>query len=146
MQPSAPLGYEFDPNQNRIIDRLARRMRVTGIVQIVLGVLFLLGFIGRTLALRQGNLALTIGVDVPVALAFIVGGALMVKAATPFLEVVKTAGNDIDHIMSACVKLSRVMTTLIVAVGVATVVWLAVFTVLAVTGTPVVEIVDPTAV
>lgn len=129
-------GYEFNAAENQVIGRLAKLMKITGIVQMIVGVLQLGGFAGRTLALREEHPLLRIGVDVPVAVAFIAGGLLLFLAAPPFKLVVDTEGSDIDHIMTACRKLSVVMTTLLAAFAVATVVWVVMFVVFLVTGTP----------
>ena len=135
-EPGGTPGYEFNATENRTIDRLATLMRVTGVVQMVVGVLQVGGFIGRTAALREEHPVLRIGVDVPVAVAFVAGGLLLFLAAPHFREVVRTEGNDIDHIMTACRKLSTLMTTVLVSFSVATVVWLIVFVIFLVTGTP----------
>lgn len=129
-------GYEFNEAENRTIGRLATLMKVTGVVQMLVGVLQLAGFAGRTFALRQDNPFLRFGVDVPVAAAFLIGGLLLFLAAPPFKLVVDTQGNDIDHIMDACRKLSTVMTTLVVTFSIATIVWIIVFVVFLVTGSP----------
>jgi len=131
-------GHEFNALENQVIGRLAKVMKVTGIVQMIVGLLQLAGFAGRTLALREEHPILRIGVDLPVAVAFIAGGLLLFLAAPPFKLVVDTAGNDIDHIMTACKKLSVVMTTIFVSFTIATLVWIVMFIVFLVTGTPII--------
>jgi hypothetical protein len=131
-------GYEFSDGENFVIRKLARRMRTTGIIQTVVGVLMVCGFAGRSYALRQASPILTFGVDLPLALGIAVGGVLLALAAPPFLRVVETQGNDIDHVMDACGKLSRLMLALLVAFALAMIVWLGVFIVLAIKGTPLV--------
>lgn len=136
--PSLPAGYEFKEHENRAFWRMATLMKLTGVVQLIAGVLQFGGVMGRTYALRQDHLALRIGVDLPVAAAFVVSGVLLFTGAAPFKAVVETRGNDIDHVMTACRRLSGVMTTLLIAFALATLVWLVVFIVLLVKGTPLV--------
>jgi len=140
MQPGPSLqpGYEFKDQENRAIWRMAKLMKITGVVQIIAGVLQFGGVMGRTYALRQDHLALRIGVDLPVAAAFVVSGVLLFTGASPFKAVVETRGDDIAHVMTACRRLSGVMNTLLIAFAVATLVWLVVFIVLLAKGTPLV--------
>lgn len=136
---SQALGYEFSPAENAIIGKLAKRLRLAGILQAVVGVLMLMGFATRTVALRASNPVLTFGVDLPIAAATIAAGVLMALAAPPFVSVVETQGQDIDHVMVACRKLSTVMTLLLVAFAAAMLIWLVVFVWLMATGTPFVQ-------
>lgn len=132
-------GYEFNRVENLVIEKLAKRLRLAGILQAVVGVLMLLGFASRTAALRTSSPVLTFGVDVPLAIATIATGVLMALAAPPFFNVVRTQGDDIGHIMNACGKLSTLMTIMLAAIVVAMLVWAGVFTWLAATGTPLVH-------
>ena len=136
-------GYEFTTAENGIISKLAKRLRIAGILQAVVGVLMLLGFASRTVALRAASPVLTFGVDLPIAAATIAAGVMMALAAPPFVSVVQTQGQDVEHVMSACGKLSTLMTLLLVAFGVAMVVWLGVFVWLMATGTPLVHTEPP---
>lgn len=134
--PDGSPGHEFTATENQVIGRLATLMKITGIVQMVVGVLQIGGFLGRTFALREEHAILRIGVDIPVAIAFIAGGLFLYLAAPPFRLVVETEGNDIDHVMTACKKLSFVMTLLAGSFAFATLVWIVMFAIFLATGTP----------
>ena len=51
----------------------------------------------------------------------------------------RTEGQDIDHVMTACGKLSTLMTVLLAVFGLAMAVWLVVVVWLMATGTPVIH-------
>src|SRR5450755_91300 len=74
------MDYEFSAAENGVIDKLARRLRLAGILQAVVGALMLMGFASRTVALRHSSAVLTFGVDVPIAAATIAAGVLMALA------------------------------------------------------------------
>ena len=105
----APAGgqYEFTAQENAVIDKLAGRLTVAGIMQIVFGGLQLLG--GWAFGLPGYFVGL------PGALALIVIGALFVSAAGSFRSVTQTRGYDIQHMMGALGKLQTAATVQIIA-------------------------------
>lgn len=108
-QPAAPQGqYEFTEAQNRVIAKLASRMRLAGVIQIVFGSLQLLGNCG--LSTGEGSLKLSSSAS-PVYLALVVAGAILIAAAASFRRIVDTEGKDITHLMEA---LSRLSTSILV--------------------------------
>jgi hypothetical protein len=105
----APAGgqYEFSAHENEVIDKLAGRLTIAGIMQIVFGGLQLLG--GWSFGLPGYFVGL------PGSLALIVIGALFVSAAGSFRSVTQTRGYDIQHLMGALGKLHTAATVQIVA-------------------------------
>ncbi len=72
------------------------------------------------LALRDSPAALMRSVgDLPVALAFLVGGFLLFGAADAFRQIATTQGDDMGLLMRACEKLSKLMSILLIAFAVA---------------------------
>jgi hypothetical protein len=107
--PAAPLGqYEFTADQNVVIGKLASRMRLAGIIQIVFGALQLVGNCGMSTG--EGSLKFSSTAS-PIYLALIVVGALMIAASISFRRIVDTEGRDISHLMEA---LGRFSTSIIV--------------------------------
>ncbi len=125
--------YELGPQENLVIGTLATRMKRVGVIQIIASCLQFAGYTSGFLLLEHKHGALQLGTQLPVALAFLVGGFLIYSAASAFRAIVTTQGNDIGLLMKAFDKLAGVMTLLIVAFGVATALWLVGF-VLRVTG------------
>jgi hypothetical protein len=96
-------GYEFDHQQNMVIQQAAFWARLLGIFLIITGVV----------ALLNCNV-ISFALDLAVGLAFLGG-------ASAFTAVVNTQGNDVMHLMTALTKLGsafkiRVIVTFI-AVG-----------------------------
>jgi len=97
-------GYEFTGEQNAIVGKLASRMRLAGIAQIVFGALQLLGNCG--IAAGGGSFKLNT-TSSPVYLALIVSGAFLIASASAFQKIVTTEGSDIGHLMNAIRHFSR---------------------------------------
>ena len=100
--------YEFTDDQNQVIGRLASRMKLAGIVQIVFGALQLVG--NCSMSAGGGSLKFS-SMGSPIYLALIVTGALLVAASVSFKRIVTTQGRDISHLMEA---LSRFSTSILV--------------------------------
>jgi len=110
-QPAVPPlqgQYEFTEDQNKVIGKLASRMKAAGIVQIVFGGLQLVG--NCSISAGGGSLKFS-SLGSPIYLALIVAGALLVAASISFQRIVTTQGRDISHLMEA---LSRFSTSILV--------------------------------
>lgn len=104
--------YEFTHEQNGVIGKLASRMRLAGIVQIVFGALQLLG--NCSLSAGEGNLKFS-STGSPVYLVLIVSGAIMIAASMSFKRIVDTEGRDISHLMDALGRFSTSVLVQLVA-------------------------------
>jgi hypothetical protein len=96
--------YEFDINENEVIDGLSRSMNFVGIIMLIFGGLIVLAGVVN---LPRGVALLQIGQGVVMML---IGGWLF-GAARSLKDVVRTEGNDITHLMSALRKLRSVYFT-----------------------------------
>ncbi len=110
--PSLEAEYEFNAEQNRIFQSLARQMRFVGIFVALLGFLAS-GFAALALLTTLGNTLSTAlqaqqvsSLLVNLVIGFI--GVYTVRAAGGFRRVVDTAGNDISHLMGALTNLKGV--------------------------------------
>jgi hypothetical protein len=130
-----PLGqeYEFGPEENQVIGLLATRMRRVGVMQIIAAGIQFVGYTTGFFAHKGAHRALMLGTQLPVALAFMVGGFLLLGAASGFRSIAATQGNDMGHLMKAFDRLAVMMTLLVVAFAIATAIWMVSF-VLRVTG------------
>lgn len=109
VQPPAPQGqYEFTADQNVVIGKLASRMRLAGIVQVVFGALQLVGNCGMSTG--EGSMKFSSTAS-PIYLVLIVAGALLIAASVSFKRIVDTEGRDISHLMEA---LGRFSTSILV--------------------------------
>jgi hypothetical protein len=128
-EPLDALGqeYEFGPEENQVIGLLATRMRRVGIMQIIASGLQFVGYTSGFVLLKGQHRVLTLGTELPVALAFMVGGFLLLGAASGFRSIVATQGNDMAHLMKAFDRLAVIMTLLVVAFAVATAIWMVSF-------------------
>ena len=119
--------YEFGPHENVVVSQLAARMRRVGVMQIIAACLQVAGYTGGFVLLKSDHGALQLGTELPVALAFLVGGFLVLGAASTFRQIVDTQGSDLGHLMKAFDKLSVVMTLLFGAFAIATAIWMVSF-------------------
>jgi hypothetical protein len=95
--------YEFDMNENEVIDGLASPMKLVGIISIVFGVLTLIpAFL--SIASFGGMLLLF------EAIALLAIGGWLTGAARAFRDIVTTDGSDISNLMIALRKLRSVYT------------------------------------
>jgi hypothetical protein len=118
--------YEFTPGQNVVIGDLARKMSLVGMVLIVIGVLSILGALGRLIGgyFEGGFLG---------GLLFILIGVWTRGAADDFRMIVSTEGRDVTHLMRALENLRKmydliyivivVMIALALATGIAALVY-----------------------
>ena len=96
--------YEFDINENEVIDGLSGSMSFVGIITMVFGGLIVLAGIVN---LPRGVALLQIGQGVVMLLI----GVWLFGAARSLKDVVRTEGNDITHLMAALRKLRSVYFT-----------------------------------
>lgn len=128
-QPAAPPGYgtqpagppmgpgtghyEFNETENQTVNKLAGRLMIAGIMEIVFGVLSLFG--NFNWGAGSGVLGL------PGSIAMIVIGAVFIGASGSFKKISQTQGNDMGHLMEALNKMSLAATVQIVGYIAATV-------------------------
>ncbi len=119
--------YEFGPQEDFVIATLATRMKRVGMMQIIASGLQFAGYTGGFVLIEREHGALRLGTQLPVALAFLVGGFLVLGAGSAFREIVATRGRDMGLLMKAFEKLASLMTLLLAAFVAATVIWLVGF-------------------
>ena len=105
--------YEFGPDQNRVIDRVASRIQGFGIVSIVLGALQIIGGVVLLTQSIRG-----VG-QIVAAIVAIVVGIIYTRGAKRFRDVVKTAGDDVGHLMAALDEVGKAFMVQLVMVAVA---------------------------
>lgn len=113
------MSYEFNAEENRVIRRTGKRTRLWGMMTLGGGILGIVGVLG---ALRGGSF------DPVVWVVFILLGVIPIFVGRTFMQagnslsaVVKTEGNDIDHLMASMSGLARAFTML----SAATAFWVA---------------------
>lgn len=89
--------YEFSERQNETIRGLASAMKFVAVVEMILGILFVVAAAIATLA---GQLATTVAYSVQ-AVVMLVLAARQQSAAGSFRSIVDTRGADILHLMGA---------------------------------------------
>src|SRR5438034_8231315 len=87
--------YEFGRQENAAIELLARRMKLTGFIQIVAAALQLAGYTGKIALLAPAQGAKRLAVELPVVVAFVLSGVLLLSASSALRGIVATKGNDI---------------------------------------------------
>lgn len=108
-QPGGPPGgfapapsygnYEFNEYENSVIDKTASRVKLWGIVSIVIGAFQILSSCGM---FARADLA----TNLPVGIVGIVVGVTFLGAGNALKAVVQTQGNDLMHMMQALEKMS----------------------------------------
>ena len=106
------MQYEFNADQNAVLDRLAKRLLWAGIIQIVFGTTQLFG--NCSVQSGGGNFSIS-ATSGPFYIVLIIVGAVLVSASRSFKRVVTTEGDDIKHLMAAFTSLSRAALTEIIA-------------------------------
>jgi len=91
--------YEFDSNQNEVLENLSNIMSFVAIFLIVLGTIT--GLSGLA-TIAKGGIA-----NLFTAVIYIVIGAWTKKAATSFKMIVDTEGSDISNLMNALNQLKN---------------------------------------
>ncbi len=90
--------YEFSAEQNTVVGSLAGKMKIVGIIMIVMGTLtFLSGFFGDKSNIFVGLLNAAIGF-------------FTMNAAKSFQLIVDTQGNDMTNLMNAFSQLIKLYT------------------------------------
>jgi hypothetical protein len=99
-QPVTASSYEFTTTQERLIADLAGKMRFVSYFLIVVGVLQIIPGLSR-LVIAEGFKLVISGV------VQLLIGIWTNRAASSFLQVTQTRGNDIDNLMEALKQLRR---------------------------------------
>jgi hypothetical protein len=108
-------GYEFTAAQNDIFQRLVRNMARSGIIVVVASLIFLayhfIDYFGLSLGAAASPAVLYIDYAVWFLLAIIgvITGVLLVRATAAFTALIKTEGNDIDHLMFGMGRLADIL-------------------------------------
>lgn len=108
-----PPNYEFSPQQNSIVASLAHSMRGVGVFFIILGAVYLIVAILATIQLYQQQLLTSMDWS-KLIVAFCSGviwiyiGSGMRQAAQHFEKIVTTSGSDVNHLMTALLRLRGV--------------------------------------
>ena len=108
--PGTPAGYgsyEFNENENRVLGALGGRVKVWGIIAIVVGALYTIG--GMFFFLKPALLTYLF-----TGIINIVVGATFFGAGNALHRVTSTQGSDLSHLMAGAQKLSRAFTIQIV--------------------------------
>jgi hypothetical protein len=106
-------AYEFGPDHNRVIERTAGRVQAFGIVSIVLGALQTIGGVLMLMQSIRGVGTIVAGI------VAIVVGVIFTRGAKRLRDVVKTAGDDIAHLMGALDEVGKAFMIQLVMVAVA---------------------------
>ena len=100
--------YEFNETQNQVISDLAHKMKFVSFFLVAIGVLKF-GF-AILLLIEQMEQGYVVPLDGFISgIIYLLLGIWGIKAAGSFQQVVKTQGNDIDHLMSALGNLKNVV-------------------------------------
>jgi hypothetical protein len=89
--------YEFGPYHNQVIGGVAWIMRTFGIVLMVLSILY----VAQVMTVPREFMPVPM---IPAVVALILGG-LLIYGAEPFKRIVRTQGQDVDHLMEALRRL-----------------------------------------
>ncbi len=96
--------YEFNAAQNAVIGKLASRMRLAGVAQLVFGAADFFG--SCTLQRSEGSVSMTT-TSSPFDIALIISAIFMITAASSLSKVVATQGWDISHLLIGLRSYSR---------------------------------------
>jgi len=105
MQGQGQGQYEFSPAQNAVIAKLASRMRLAAIAQLVFAGLDILG----SCKIQTTDGTSTASGTAPFAIVLVVCGALTLSAASSFSRIVTTQGWDMQNLMMAVQSYSRAL-------------------------------------
>lgn len=110
-----PAGYEFNAAEDAVVARTGRRILTWGFL------LTIAAFGGVVVSLATLAESLVVGVSLLIApVLFVLAGLGFVSAGWRLGAVVRTEGNDLDHLMSALEKLGTsffVLNAMSVAAG-----------------------------
>jgi hypothetical protein len=100
--------YEFTDEQNRVIDQLARNMRVVAMFLTVIGMLYVVAFAAAAIHAFTAPVAIGQAALLGIAmLLYLAIGKWTNAAALAFGGVVRTTGSDISHLMTALDNLRK---------------------------------------
>ncbi len=100
-------NYEFNENENVVLKALGGRVKIWGVIAIVVGALYTLA--GMFFFLKPALLTYLV-----TGIINIVVGATFFGAGNALNRVTSTQGNDLSHLMMGAQKLSRAFTIQIV--------------------------------
>ena len=106
MQPQYG-NYEFNEYENSVVDKLASRAKLWGIISAVLGSLYL---ISSCFFFVKADLLM----NAPGGIVSIIVGVVFIGGGNSLKSVVTTQGNDMQHLMMAFQKMS---TAFIIQIG-----------------------------
>lgn len=92
-------GYEYNAQENAVIDRTASRAKLWGYISTVLGICQILGSCGMV----SNSL---LGMYLPTGIVAIIVGITFIGVGNSLKAIVTTQGNDMLHTMQAFQKLS----------------------------------------
>ncbi len=100
-------NYEFNETENGVLQALGSRVKIWGVIAIIVGALYTLG--GCFFFVRPALISYLV-----TGIVQIVIGATFFGAGGSLTKVVATQGNDVAHLMEGAKKLSRAFTIQIV--------------------------------
>jgi hypothetical protein len=100
--------YEFDTQQNQLLNDLAAKMRFVGLFAIIIGGLDIFWSL-YWLVTSTWQAAVENGVQ---SVMYLLIGIWIYKAAGAFRDIVLTEGHDIDSLMKALMEFKRLFTLL----------------------------------
>lgn len=132
------IGYEFKPEENSLIRSLASKMGVVGLVNVIIGVLYLLSAVIALALIFQDKLPADVMAQVPdtvkdrmpdrnflwgvmiqqvaAGLIFLMIGVWTRAAAASFRDIVATTGRDISHLMNGLASLLKMYTLIYILI------------------------------
>jgi hypothetical protein len=97
--------YEFSPAQSAVAQKLATRMRLAAVAQLVFGCM---DFFGSCHVQRsEGAVVSMTSSSSPFDIALIISAVFMLSAASSFAKIAKTQGWDMSHLMIALRSYSK---------------------------------------
>jgi hypothetical protein len=141
-----PTRYEFTREQNDLIGDLAGKMKLVGVVGVVLGILNLLSALLLLVFIFQDRLPVDVLQRIPedlrrqmpsttylwgfllqaaaIGLIWLLLGVWTVSSATSFQQIVDTTGRDVNHLMDALGTLRQMYSLLYTLIVVTVLVFL----------------------
>lgn len=107
-------GYEFTQEQNQTFGRLVRNMSRAGVVVVIASVILLayhfIDFFGVSMGAAASPLVVYVDYAVwgIMALLGVVSGVLLIRATAAFTALIKTEGNDLEHLMFGMSRLADI--------------------------------------
>lgn len=99
------MSYEFNDQENKVVQGLARKLRLVSLVFIVLAIL---GGVQIALQLKGGIPFMDVANMVVVVLLVLLVGIWFFSSASGFAKIAKTEGDDMGNLMTALGGLSKI--------------------------------------